>query len=439
MLRVAIIGSGPAGVYSAAALTQRGDVAVDIFEKLPCPFGLVRYGVAPDHPKIKSIASALRKTFEEPGVGFLGNVDVGRDLTLADLHRHYDGIVYTSGAAVDRRLGISGEDLPGSFSATEFVAWYCAHPDAPVDGFALQTSAVAVIGVGNVALDVTRILAKTKHELASTDLPDHVLEVLGRSQVRDVYLIGRRGPAQAKFSTKELRELGELTAADVLVDPADLVLSPADAELVAAEPTARRNLEVLHQWAQRTPSGRPRRVHLRFRLRPVQVLGTGAVSGLRLEATGPGPDLTVDVGMVLRAVGYRGVPSPGLPFDDDRGVIPSAAGRVLCDGVVVPGEYTAGWIKRGPTGVIGTNKSDASETIASLLEDAATLPTAPERDPGAILALLASRGVDVVTWDGWRAIEDAEAELGRAQGRAAVKIADRAALLDAALGSTPGQ
>jgi ferredoxin/flavodoxin---NADP+ reductase len=433
MLRVAIIGSGPAGVYSAAALVQHGDVSVDIFERLPCPFGLVRYGVAPDHPKIKSIASALRKTFEEPGVRFLGNVEVGRDLTLQDLHRHYDAVIYTSGAAVDRRLGIPGEDLLGSFSATQFVAWYCGHPDAPLDRFALATRQVAVIGVGNVALDVTRILAKTTQELRSTDLPDHVLEVLGRSQVHDIHLIGRRGPAQAKFSTKELRELGELTAADILVDPADLVLDEASAELAAAEPTVRRNLEVLAEWAQRTPAGRPRRVHLRFRLRPVEVLGTGSVSGLRLESTGSGPALTLDVGMVLRAVGYRGVPSPGLPFDGDRGVIPSAAGRVLREGAVVSGEYTAGWIKRGPTGVIGTNKSDAAETVASLLQDAGSLPPAPERDPDAVAALLAERGVDVVTWDGWRAIEAAEAELGRAQGRAAVKIADRAALLRAAL------
>ena len=434
MLRVAVIGSGPAGVYAAAALVARGDAEVDIFERLPCPFGLVRYGVAPDHPKIKSIASALRKTFEEPGVRFLGNVEVGRDLTGEDLHRHYDAVIHASGAAVDRRLGIAGEDLPGSFSATQFVAWYCGHPDAPLDAFALDSPGVAVIGVGNVALDVTRILAKSTDELASTDLPDHVLAALGRSTVRDIHLVGRRGPAQAKFSTKELRELGELAGADVLVDPADLVLDDADSELAAAEPSVRRNLDVLGEWAQRSPTGRPRRVHVRFRLRPAQVLGDQFVTGLRLEPTGSGGGLSVEVGMVLRAVGYRGVPSPGLPFDDDRGVIPSAAGRVLSGGVVVPGEYTAGWIKRGPTGVIGTNKSDAAETVASLLQDAAALPAAPERDPAAILALLASRGVGVVSWDGWRAIEQAEADLGRAQGRAAVKIADRATLLDAALG-----
>jgi ferredoxin--NADP+ reductase len=433
MLRVAIIGSGPAGVYSAAALVSHGDVAVDVFERLPCPFGLVRYGVAPDHPKIKSIASALRRTFEDPAVRFLGNVEVGRDLTVQDLHRHYDAVVYTSGAAVDRRLAIPGEDLAGSFSATQFVAWYCGHPDAPLDRFALQTTAVAVIGVGNVALDVTRILAKTPDELRTTDLPDHVLAVLERSQVQDIHLIGRRGPAQAKFSTKELRELGELAAADILVDPADLELDPESAELAASEPTVRRNLEVLAEWAQRTPSGRPRRVHLRFRLRPVEVFGDAAVTGLGLESTGSGPALTLDVGMVLRAVGYRGVPSPGLPFDADRGVIPSAAGRVLRDGVVAVGEYTAGWIKRGPTGVIGTNKSDAAETVASLLADADSLPEAPERDPDAVTALLAGRGVDVVAWDGWCAIEAAEAELGQAQGRSAVKIADRAALLAAAL------
>jgi len=432
MLRVAIIGSGPAGVYSAAALVAHGDVSVDVFERLPCPFGLVRYGVAPDHPKIKSIASALRKTFEDPAVRFLGNVEVGQDLTVDDLHSHYDAVVYTSGAAVDRRLAIPGEDLPGSFSATQFVAWYCGHPDAPLDRFALQTTAVAVIGVGNVALDVTRILAKTPDELRSTDLPDHVLAVLEKSLVSDIHLIGRRGPAQAKFSTKELRELGELTHADILVDPADLVLDAESAELAEAEPTVRRNLEVLGEWAARRPAGRPRRVHLRFRLRPTEVLGVDAVSGLRLESTGGGPGDSLQVGMVLRAVGYRGVPSPGLPFDQDRGVIPSQAGRVIRDGAVSVGEYTAGWIKRGPTGVIGTNKSDAAETVASLLADADSLPPAPHRDPEAVDALLSSRGVNVVTWDGWRAIEAAETELGMSQGRAAVKIADRATLLAAA-------
>ncbi len=441
MLRVAVIGSGPAGVYAAGALVQHGDVAVDVFDRLPCPFGLVRYGVAPDHPKIKSIASALRKVFEEPSVRFLGNVDVGRELPLADLHRHYDAIVFSSGASVDRRLGIPGEDLPGSFSATEFVAWYCGHPDAPVDRFTLDARAVAVIGVGNVALDVTRILAKTADDLRVTDVPDHALRVLDASKVEDIHLIGRRGPAQAKFSTKELREIGELANADVLVDPADLVLDAASAELVASEPTVRRNLEVLHEWAERVPAGRPRRIHLRFRLRPVEVLGDTAVSGLRLESTASpaaddcsGGGLTLGVQMLLRAVGYRGIPTIGLPFDADAGVIPTIAGRVHRDGVVVPGEYAAGWIKRGPTGVVGTNKSDANETVASMLEDAPSLPQAPVRDADAVPALLAERGVDVVTWDGWCAIESAEAALGAAQGRLQVKIADRAELLRAAAG-----
>jgi ferredoxin/flavodoxin---NADP+ reductase len=438
MLRVAVIGSGPAGVYAAGALVQRGDVAVDVFDRLPCPFGLVRYGVAPDHPKIKSIALALRKVFEEPAVRFLGNVEVGTQLTLDDLHRHYDAVIFSSGASVDRRLGIPGEDLPGSFSATEFVAWYCGHPDAPLDRFALDARAVAVIGVGNVALDVTRILAKTADDLRATDLPDHALKVLDASQVEDIHLIGRRGPAQAKFSTKELRELGELANADVLVDPADLVLDEAGQVLVASEPTARRNLEVLQEWAERAPAGRPRRIHLRFRLRPVEVLGEASVTGLRLEATGvtpadgPPAGLTLDVQMLLRAVGYRGIPTPGLPFDDDAGVIPTVAGRVQRAGVSVPGEYAAGWIKRGPTGVIGTNKHDANETVASLLEDVPSLPEAPVRDPEAVLQLLADRGVDVVTWEGWRAIEQAEAELGIALGRTQAKIADREALLRAA-------
>ena len=439
MLRVAVIGSGPAGVYSAGALVQHGDVAVDVFDRLPCPFGLVRYGVAPDHPKIKSIASALRKVFDEPSVRFLGNVELGTELTLEDLHRHYDAVIFSSGASVDRRLGIPGEDLPGSFSATEFVAWYCGHPDAPLDQFALDARGVAVIGVGNVALDVTRILAKTADELRGTDLPEHALRVLDASAVQDIHLIGRRGPAQAKFSTKELREIGELAGADVLVDPADLVLDEAEQELVVTEPTVRRNLETLQEWAERTPQGRARRVHIRFRLRPVEVLGDSAVSGLRLESTAPAAaedcdsgGLTLGVQMVLRAVGYRGVPTVGLPFDDDRGIIPTDAGRVVRDGVRVPGEYAAGWIKRGPTGVIGTNKHDANETVASLIEDLATLPQAPVRDADAIPALLAERGVQVVTWQGWCAIEAAAAALGASLGRTQVKISDRTELLRAA-------
>lgn len=443
-MRVAVIGSGPAGVYAAAALTRPDDVEVDVFDRLPAPFGLVRYGVAPDHLKMKSISSALQQILEHPRVRFLGNVNVGSDVTLAELHEHYDAILVAFGAAVDRRLGVPGEDLPGSFSATDFVSWYSGHPDARVDHFALTARSAAVIGVGNVAVDVARVLAKTADELRSTDLPDHVLEVLDSSRVEDIYMIGRRGPVQAKFTSKELRELGNLANADVVVDPAELEIDDASREALRNEPALRRNLEALQGWAGREPTGRPRRLHLRFLLRPVEVLGETEVTGLRVERTrldgtgnapGTGELHTIDAQMVLRSVGYRGVPMPGMPFDDATGVVPNAHGRVLCNGVPVPGEYVAGWIKRGPTGVIGTNKHDATETVTALLEDAASLPAAPVRDPDAVVRLLAERGVSVVTWQGWCAIDAAEVDRGRAQGRDRAKIAEREALLRAATAS----
>ena len=441
MLRIAVVGSGPAGVYAAEALLRHGDVNVDVLDRLPAPYGLVRYGVAPDHVKIRSISTALAAILEDPAVRFLGNVDVGVDLTLEDLQRHYDAVVLAGGAAVDRRLGIPGEDLPGSYSATDFVAWYNGHPDAPLDAFVLNARRVAVLGVGNVAVDVVRLLAKTTDELRDTDMPDHVLEVLAASAVEDITMIGRRGPAQAKFTTKELRELGELADADVVVDPGDLELDEASAQLVAEKPAVRRNVEVLREWAVRTPAGRSRRIHVRFWLQPVEILGVEQVSGVVVEKTaldaagsavGSGQTSTVDADMVFRSVGYRGVPMLGLPFDERSGVISNAEGRVIRDGVPVPGVYVAGWIKRGPTGVIGTNKHDARQTVAALLADAPSLPPAPVRDPGAVLRLLLERGVQPVDWSGWRAIDLAEAELGRQQGRERGRISDRQALLRAA-------
>ncbi len=457
MLRVAVIGSGPAGVYAAAALTQHGDVLVDVFDRLPCPFGLVRYGVAPDHPKIKSISTALQKVLEDPAVRFLGNVEVGTQITLEELHRHYDALIFAQGAMVPRRLGVPGENLAGSFAATEFVAWYCGHPDEPIDRFTLQSRSVAVIGSGNVALDVARMLAKLADDLRDTDMPGQVLDVLERSRVEDIHLIGRRGPVQAKFTTPLLRELGELSNADVLVDPDELALDETSRARLATDPNARRNYEVLQAWAERPPSGRSRRVHGRFLLRPVEVLGDVNVSGLRLErtrldrtglASGTGETCTVDASMILCATGHKGLSIPGIPFDQETGVIPNVGGRVLRAGSAVPGDhgpgdyltgdYVAGWIKRGATGVIGTNKHDAKETVTALLEDAPSLPPAPVRDPDAVLRLLAERDIDVVTWQGWSAIELAEADLGRAQGRERAKIADSEALLRAAAGGAAG-
>ena len=439
-----MVGSGPAGVYASGALVEHGDVAVDVIDRLPCPYGLVRYGVAADHPKIKSISATLRKVLEDPAVRFLGNVEIGAQLSLEDLHRHYDAVILACGAAVDRRLGIPGEDLPGSFSATEFVAWYNGHPDSPVDQFVLDAHSVAVVGAGNVALDVTRMLAKSADELRVTDLPAHVLSVLADSHVKEIHLLARRGPAQARFTTKELRDIGDLANADVVVDPDELALDEASRQTLAEDSRARRNYDVLQDWASRPAENRPRRIRLRFNVRPVEVLGDARVTGVRVERTRPdasgnptgtGQVSSLDVQLVLRSIGYRGRPLPDLPFDERRGVIPNAAGRVLRAGAVVPGEYVAGWIKRGPTGVIGTNKGDARETVAALLEDVPSLPPAPVRDPAAVDQLLAERHATVVPWQGWCCIEVAEVELGRTSGRERAKIADRDELLAAAAGT----
>lgn len=440
-----MIGSGPAGIYAAGALAEHDDVTVDVIDKLPCPFGLVRYGVAPDHPKIKSISAALTKFLEEPAVRFLGNVEVGKQVTVQELHQYYDAVLFTFGSAVDRRLGIPGEDLPGSYSATDFVAWYSGHPDAPVDGFTLDASSVAVIGAGNVALDVARLLAKSADELRRTDLPEHVLRVLEESKVEDIHVIARRGPVQAKFTTKELREVGELDNADVLVDPVDVRIDEGAQQELTSRPAARRNVEVLQTWSERPLSDRSRRIHMWFRRKPVKMLGDSHVTGLQVEETtvddlgnavGTGRLSTVEAQTVFRSVGYRGHPLPGLPFDESTGTIPNEAGRVLRDGIPVPGEYVAGWIKRGPTGVIGTNKRDAQETVRSLLADVDSLARAPFRDQEAFAAMLRDRGVRVVDWHGWRAIAEAEAELGRTQGRERTKIVDRDSLLQIAAGDT---
>ena len=442
MLRVAIIGSGPSGIYAAQSLIKNAPavdgVAVDVIDRLPCPYGLVRYGVAPDHGKIKSITLALRKVLEEDGIRFLGNIDIGVDLTMHELHQHYDAIVVAYGAAIDRRLGIDGEELAGSFSATDFVAWYSGHPDTQIDRFTLDATDVVVVGVGNVAVDVARILAKTSADLRPTDLPDHVLDVLAASHVTDIHVLGRRGPAQAKFTTKELRELGELLNADIVVREDELVLDEASEETIAKDANQRRNLDIMRAWAAEQPSGKPRRIHLRFLVRPTTIFGTAKVDGVEVERTaldgtgnvkGTGVLETIPAQMVLRSVGYRGQGLDGLPFDERNGTIPHEAGRVLHEGIPVPGEYVAGWIKRGPTGVIGTNKSDASETITSLIADAPDLTPAPVRDPRALLTLLADRGVHVVDWEGWVGIDAAEIALGQSQGRERIKIADRDLLL----------
>ena len=432
-LRAAVIGSGPSGIYAAEALIKQGGVpvSVDVFDRLPTPYGLVRYGVAPDHLKIKSVTGLFQKVLNDERVRFLGNVELGRDLSVQDLRSHYDAVIYTVGASSDRRLGVPGEDLSGSMSATEFVAWYNGHPDAAAREMLLHATGAAVIGVGNVALDVSRILAKTVGELRESDIAAHALVALATSQVSDVYVLGRRGPAQAKFTTKELREFGELHAADVVVRPGEIALSEHDYAAIT-DNTVRKNVDVLRDFAARPLEGKPRRVHLRFLVSPTELVddGAGHVGGLKIEhnrldesgnAVGTGEYEVLPVQMVLRSVGYKGVALSGVPFDEKRGVIPNTQGRV--EGRA--GEYTSGWIKRGPSGVIGTNKADSVETVRSLLEDAPGLAPAPQPGRGAIDALLASRGVDVVTLSDWQALEAHELAHGQETGRPRVKVAHR--------------
>jgi len=440
-IRVAVIGSGPSGLYAADELSKHDAISIDVVDRLPCPYGLLRYGVAPDHVKMKSLELTLRKILERPGVRFLGGVELGSGISVEELREYYDAVVYATGSPVDRRLSIPGEDLPGSFSATQFVAWYCGHPDAQLDAFTLDARSAVVVGVGNVAVDVARVLAKTAHELGVTDMPDHVLRVLDKSAIRDISIVGRRGPAHAKFTTKELRELGELANADVVVDPAELVLDEAGKELVETNKTVRRNLETLQEWSTRPQLGRLRRIHLRFLLAPVAVLGTAAVEAVQCErneldgsggVTGTGEPVTLTAQLLLRSVGYRGLALPGVPFDERSGVIPHVAGRVQRNGCTAAGEYVVGWIKRGPTGVIGTNKGDAKETVERLLDDLDALPRAPHREPDMIIDRLARQGVGVVSWAGWEAIDAAEQALGVAAGRTRIKIANWEELLIAA-------
>ena len=436
-LRVAIVGSGPAGFYAAAHLLAADPPAeVDVIERLPTPWGLVRLGVAPDHPNIKAVSRAFEKIATRPGFRFFGNVEVGRDVSHDELMGMYDAVVYSVGAQTDRRMGIPGEDLPGSWAATEFVAWYNGHPDYQELSFDLAGETAVVIGAGNVALDVARMLALTEEELRVTDTTDAAIEAIVGSGIRDIVVFGRRGPAQAAFTTPELKELGMLAGADVVVEAADLELDSAS-EAALAEDTAiaRRNVDVLREFATREPDGKPRRIRLRFKVSPVAILGDGRVEAVevvrnelvvdeagRIRAVATGQSETIPCGIVLRSVGYQGVSVAGVPFDEARATIANEGGRVTDQsGVRVPGVYCAGWIKRGPSGVIGTNKKDATETVELLLEDArAGLLPAPSG--GSLEALLAERGAEPVLYEGWRAIDELERSRGEPQGRPRVKL-----------------
>jgi ferredoxin--NADP+ reductase len=439
-LRVAVVGSGPAGFYAAGAVLDSDLPAeVDMIERLPTPWGLVRLGVAPDHPKIKAVSRAFERIAARPGFRFLGNVAVGRDLLHEDLTRLYDAVIYAVGAQTDRRLGVPGEDLPGSWAATEFVAWYNGHPDYQQLEFDLSGERAVVVGAGNVALDVIRMLALSPEEIRPTDTTDEAIEAILGSDLKELVLLARRGPAQAAFTTPELKELGELADADVRVDPEDLELDPASEAALEADTNARRNVEVLREYATREPSGKRRLIELRFAVSPVAILGDDRVEAIdivrnqlvagdagRVQAVPTDRHETIPCGIVFRSIGYLGVPLPGVPFDERRATIPNREGRVLDPaGDHVPGLYCAGWIKRGPSGVIGTNKKDATETVELLLADARA-GLLGRGDPSAsaetVEELLAARGVDHVTYAGWEAIDVEEQARGEPHGRPRVKL-----------------
>jgi ferredoxin/flavodoxin---NADP+ reductase len=437
-LRVAVVGSGPAGFYAAAALlaSESPAVEVDLIERLPTPWGLVRLGVAPDHPNIKAVSRAFERTAQAPGFRFFGNVEVGRDVSHDELRGLYDAVVYAVGAQTDRRLGIPGEDLPGSWAATEFVAWYNGHPDFQHLEFDLSHERAVVIGNGNVALDVARMLALTPEELAPTDTTDRAIEAIAGAGVKEILVVGRRGPVQAAWTPVEVGELGELAGADILVDPAQLELDEGSAaELAAAPPTVKRNVDHLREYASRTPAGKPRAIRLRFLASPVAILGERKVEAIELvrnelvggRAVATNDREVVPCGIVFRSVGYRGVGIPDCPFDEATGTIPNEGGRVE------PGLYAAGWIKRGPSGIIGTNKKDANETVEQLLDDARA-GRLPPRDAGTLENLLQGRGAEPVLYAGWEAIDRAERGAGEPHGRPRVKLTSWDELLAAARG-----
>jgi ferredoxin--NADP+ reductase len=453
MLKVAIVGSGPAGFYVAEHLLKQTEVPlrVDMFDRLPTPFGLVRFGVAPDHPKIKSVTRVFDKIARNPQFRFFGNVEIGKHISLDELRQHYDQICFATGAQTDRQMGIPGENLPRSHAATEFVAWYNGHPDYCDREFDLTAERVAVVGVGNVAVDVARVLSKTPEELATTDIAEHALDALRRSKVREVYMLGRRGPAQAAFTNVEARELGELEGADIHVHQDEIQLDPASqAEVDAAEDdTIKKKVAIVHEFAKKPRTGKPRLLTLRFLVSPAELIaGTdGGVRAMRLakneiyaengelksRATGVMEELPVD--LVFRSVGYRGVPIEGIPFDRRSGIIPNVQGRVTdpATGRPIPGLYVSGWIKRGPSGVIGTNKKDGTETATAMLEDALAAGAASfaTTDPAVIDTLVRARQPDCVTYADWARLDAIEVKLGEPHGRPRVKIVTRAAVKEA--------
>ncbi len=452
-LRVAIIGSGPSGFYAAEHLLKQKELVaeVDMFERLPTPFGLVRGGVAPDHQKIKSVTKVYDKTASNVNFRFFGNVEFGTDITLDDLKQHYHAVIFAVGAQTDKRMDIPGEDLPGSYPATEFVAWYNAHPDYADFQFDLSAENVAVVGLGNVAMDVIRILASTPEELAETDIADYALDALRNSNVRNIYVLGRRGPAQAAFTNPEIKELGELSDADVIVTPEEAHLDPHSQAFVdgGSDKTAVKNVEILKGYANQGATDKPKKIIMRFLVSPTEIIGTDKVEAIKIVKNELVPDEkgslkarptdeyeTIPVGMVFRSVGYQGVPLDGVPFYERWGTIPNDKGRVttaIRDGEQVTGTYVVGWIKRGPSGVIGTNKPDSVETVEMLLEDAAAdklfAPTAPKRT--AVDEMLRARNVRWVTYADWLVLDRLEVERGEERGAPRRKFFRVAEMLDA--------
>jgi ferredoxin--NADP+ reductase len=458
--RAAIVGAGPAGFYTADQLLGAG-FEVDLYDVLPTPFGLVRAGVAPDHPKIKSVTRMYEKTAAKPGFRFFGGVELGSDIAREDLLQRYHAVVYAVGTATDNRLGIPGEDRPGSHSATEFVAWYNGHPEFADHEFDLSASRAVVIGNGNVAIDVARMLVLDPDEINITDTADHAVAGLAAAQVEHVILLGRRGPAQAAFTNPELRELGELQRANVIVDPQEVQLDEHSAAWLAsddADPTARRNVDILRGYSELPPGDKSHRIELRFLRSPVEVLGeddSGCVSGLKvvrnriepdasgaLRAVSTGEEEVIQCGLVLRSIGYRGNPLPGVPFDERRGLIANQGGRVTSEeGEPLPGEYAVGWIKRGPSGVIGTNKKDAADTVARVVEDAEAgcLNDPPLPDAEDCEQWLSETVPGLVTWEGWQAIDAHEQGLGEPHGRPRVKLVRVPEMIAVAEGSRAPQ
>ncbi|MFD8599357.1 FAD-dependent oxidoreductase [Kitasatospora sp. NPDC059646] len=446
-VRVAIVGAGPAGIYAADALLKSElatapGVSIDLIERLPAPFGLIRYGVAPDHPRIKGIVTALHQVLDKPQVRLLGNVDYPGDLSLDELHRFYDALVFATGAEADRDLSIPGIGLEGSYGAADFVSWYDGHPEVPRD-WPLEAEQVAVLGVGNVALDVARVLAKTADELLPTEIPPNVHAGLAANRAVEVHVFGRRGPAQAKFSPMELRELDHSPTIEVVVDPEDIDYDDASIATRRANKQADMVASTLENWAIRDIGDRPHRIHLHFFENPVEILGEdGRVVALRTERTrldgtgntvGTGTYREWPVQAVYRAVGYRSDELPKLPFDALSATVPHEAGRVRENGAHLPSVYVTGWVKRGPVGLIGHTKGDANETVACLVADhaAGALRLAEEPAESAVIGFLRARGVDFTTWEGWHLLDAHEKALGEAEGRERVKVVDRVAMLDA--------